>query len=61
MNRQVPLTEMTESTDLQDLDGQPLLARLPGRADLPDGSAVHFAYDQANLHCFDAGTGRRLA
>ncbi|WP_084453289.1 DUF1134 domain-containing protein [Roseateles chitosanitabidus] len=27
MNRQVPLTEMTESTDLQDLDGQPLLAR----------------------------------
>ena len=42
-------------------DGQTLLARLPGRADLPDGAAVRFAYDHANLHRFDAGSGRRLA
>ncbi len=41
-------------------DGQSLLARLPGRAGLPDGAAVTFAFDHADLHLFDAATGRRL-
>ena len=42
-------------------DGQTLLARLPGRVGLPDGAAVHFEFDQPELHLFDAGTGRRLS
>jgi sn-glycerol 3-phosphate transport system ATP-binding protein len=37
-----------------------LLARLPGRVALPDGAAVHFAFDRADLHLFDAETGHRL-
>jgi sn-glycerol 3-phosphate transport system ATP-binding protein len=37
-----------------------LLARLPGRVQLPDGAAVHFAFDRADLHLFDARTGHRL-
>ncbi len=42
-------------------DGQSLLARLPGRAGLPDGAAVNFAFDRADLHLFDAASGRRVA
>jgi sn-glycerol 3-phosphate transport system ATP-binding protein len=41
-------------------DGK-LLARLPGRVVLPDGAAVHFAFDRADLHLFDAKTGHRLS
>ena len=41
-------------------DGQSLLARLPGRAALPDGTAVSFQFDPADLHLFDAANGRRL-
>ncbi len=41
-------------------DGIRLLARLPGRADIADGAAAHFAADPADLHLFDAATGRRL-
>jgi sn-glycerol 3-phosphate transport system ATP-binding protein len=41
-------------------DRQSLLARLPGRVDLGDGAKVRFAFDPADLHLFDAGTGRRL-
>jgi sn-glycerol 3-phosphate transport system ATP-binding protein len=37
-----------------------LLARLPGRAGVADGAAVHFDFDRAELHLFDAATGRRL-
>ena len=37
-----------------------LLARLPGRAALPDGAVVRFVADPADLHLFDAATGRRL-
>jgi sn-glycerol 3-phosphate transport system ATP-binding protein len=37
-----------------------LLARLPGRVDLRDGSRVHLAIDEAALHHFDAESGRRL-
>jgi sn-glycerol 3-phosphate transport system ATP-binding protein len=37
-----------------------LLARLPGRVALPDGAAVHFAFDPDDLHLFDAASGRRL-
>ena len=37
-----------------------LLARLPGRVALPDGSAVHFAFDPADVHLFDAGSGQRI-
>jgi sn-glycerol 3-phosphate transport system ATP-binding protein len=37
-----------------------LLARLPGRAAIPDGATVRFAADPADLHLFDAATGRRL-
>jgi sn-glycerol 3-phosphate transport system ATP-binding protein len=37
-----------------------LLARLPGRVVLPDGAAVHFAFDRADLHLFDGETGHRL-
>ena len=41
-------------------DGQSLLVRLPGRVGLGDGAAVRFAFDPADLHLFDAGTGRRF-
>jgi sn-glycerol 3-phosphate transport system ATP-binding protein len=41
--------------------GQTLLARLPGRAALADGEAVHLAFDPAALHLFDAASGQRLA
>jgi sn-glycerol 3-phosphate transport system ATP-binding protein len=41
-------------------DGIRLLARLPGRARLADGATVHFTADPAELHLFDAATGRRL-
>jgi len=41
-------------------DGQTLLARLPGRANLADGSQIAFAYDTSDLHLFDAASGRRL-
>jgi sn-glycerol 3-phosphate transport system ATP-binding protein len=37
-----------------------LLARLSGRVALPDGAQVHFAFDRADLHLFDAATTRRL-
>jgi sn-glycerol 3-phosphate transport system ATP-binding protein len=37
-----------------------LLARLPGRAAIEDGAAVHFTADAADIHLFDAATGRRL-
>ncbi len=40
-------------------DGR-LLARLPGRASLADGAAVHFDFDPTELHLFDAASGRRL-
>jgi sn-glycerol 3-phosphate transport system ATP-binding protein len=36
-----------------------LLARLPGRVALATGTAVHLAVD-AQLHLFDAATGRRI-
>jgi sn-glycerol 3-phosphate transport system ATP-binding protein len=36
-----------------------LLARLPGRVAIADGARVHFAADAAELHLFDAATGRR--
>jgi sn-glycerol 3-phosphate transport system ATP-binding protein len=38
-----------------------LLARLPGRVALPDGAAVHFDFDRADLHLFDAQSGQRVA
>jgi len=41
-------------------DGIRLLARLPGRAAIADGATVHFASDPADVHLFDAVTGRRL-
>jgi sn-glycerol 3-phosphate transport system ATP-binding protein len=41
-------------------DGVRLLARLPGRAAIRDGASVHFTSDPADLHLFDAATGRRL-
>jgi sn-glycerol 3-phosphate transport system ATP-binding protein len=41
-------------------DGARLLARLPGRAPLPDGASVHFAADASDRHLFDAASGRRL-
>ncbi len=41
-------------------DGIRLLARLPGRAAIADGANVHFASDPADVHLFDAVTGRRL-
>jgi sn-glycerol 3-phosphate transport system ATP-binding protein len=43
-----------------DVGGQRLLARLPGRAALAEGSLVHFAFDRAALHLFDAAAGHRL-
>ncbi len=42
-------------------DGQTLLARLPGRVGLADNAAVKFEFDRADLHLFDAGTGRRVS
>ena len=41
--------------------GEKLLARLPGRATLADGAAARFDFDPADLHLFDAATGRRLS
>jgi sn-glycerol 3-phosphate transport system ATP-binding protein len=41
--------------------GGRLLARLPGRVGLPDGAAVRFAFDPADVHLFDTDSGRRLA
>jgi sn-glycerol 3-phosphate transport system ATP-binding protein len=41
-------------------DGIRLLARLPGRAAIADGTTVHFAADPADFHLFDAASGRRL-
>jgi sn-glycerol 3-phosphate transport system ATP-binding protein len=41
-------------------DGIRLLARLPGRAAIPDGATVRFAADAADFHLFDAATGQRL-
>jgi sn-glycerol 3-phosphate transport system ATP-binding protein len=37
-----------------------MLARVPGRAVLPANSQVHFAFDAADIHLFDATTGQRL-
>jgi sn-glycerol 3-phosphate transport system ATP-binding protein len=37
-----------------------VLARLPGRVVLPDGSQVHLASDHDDLHVFDAASGRRV-
>ena len=37
-----------------------LLARLPGRVDLPDGAPIHLAADPAELHFFDAASGARI-
>jgi ABC-type sugar transport system ATPase subunit len=42
-------------------DGVRLLARLPGRTTLAPGALVHLAADPADIHLFDAATGRRLA
>ena len=38
----------------------PFLARLPGRTDIAPGQRVHFAYDAADVHLFDAASGTRL-
>jgi sn-glycerol 3-phosphate transport system ATP-binding protein len=38
-----------------------VLARLPGQVRLAEGSAVHLGFDPAELHLFDAASGRRLA
>jgi sn-glycerol 3-phosphate transport system ATP-binding protein len=40
-------------------DRERLLARLPGRTDLAEGTQVHFGFDTASLHVFDAATGQR--
>jgi sn-glycerol 3-phosphate transport system ATP-binding protein len=40
-------------------DSERVLARLPGRTDLAEGALVHFAFDMASLHVFDAATGQR--
>ena len=41
-------------------DGAKLLARLPGRTSLSDGAPVHFDFDPADLHLFDAASGQRI-
>ncbi len=41
--------------------GERLLARLPGQVSLPAGAAVNFDYDPADLHLFDAASGRRIS
>jgi sn-glycerol 3-phosphate transport system ATP-binding protein len=38
---------------------QLLLARVPGRAAVREGAAVHAAWDSQHEHKFDAHTGRR--
>ncbi len=43
-----------------DIDGQSVLARLPGRVDLAAGHGVHLTFDTADLHRFDPSTGTRL-
>jgi len=43
-----------------DIDGQSVLARLPGRVDLAAGTAVHLDFGAADLHRFDPATGHRL-
>ena len=40
--------------------GTRLLARLPGRADLPDGARAHLAFAPDALHLFDAQTQTRI-
>ena len=42
-----------------DFEGQPLLARLPGRVQLDPGTSVTIGFDQASLHRFDHDTGQR--
>jgi sn-glycerol 3-phosphate transport system ATP-binding protein len=37
-----------------------VLARLPGRVALAEGTAVHLAFDPADLHLFDSAAGRRI-
>jgi sn-glycerol 3-phosphate transport system ATP-binding protein len=44
-----------------ELEGQTVLARLPGRVLARAGAPVHLAFDAAQLHRFDPATGVRLA
>ena len=37
-----------------------LLARVPGRVSMPDGTPIRLAFDPADLHFFDADTGHRF-
>ncbi len=41
-------------------EGARMLVRLPGRGAIADGAAVRFAADAADVHLFDAASGRRL-
>ena len=41
--------------------GVRLLARLPGLVSLAPGAAIHLAAEPADIHFFDAGTGRRVS
>ena len=41
-------------------DDTALLARLPGRVAITQGARVRLDFNAADLHLFDAGTGRRL-
>jgi len=40
--------------------GDPLLARLPGSAQVKTGDTLHFAITPGEVHLFDRDTGRRL-
>jgi sn-glycerol 3-phosphate transport system ATP-binding protein len=44
-----------------ELDGQTVLARLPGRAQLQAGAPVRLTFDPAEQHHFHPATGARLA
>ena len=38
-----------------------VLARLPGKVDLAEGSAIHLDYNPIDVHLFDAESGRRIS
>ncbi len=40
-----------------DVDGQTVLARLPGRVQLAQGTAIHLGFNPGDLHRFDPSTG----
>ncbi len=44
-----------------DVQGQSILARLPGRVRAESGASVHLAYDPADTHRFDTATGQRIS